>query len=345
MVKKNKKNLLVITAILFVGATTCIGILYYYLFYPQFHPAKDVYVYIDRDDTLDSICNKVMAKGQPGNFAGFGWMARHQDYSKNIHTGRYIIQPGDNIYHVFRRLARGHQTPLNITIGNVRTKEKLAHNIGKQLMIDSAEVVTQLLDSTFCAKMGYKEETIVCLFIPETYQVYWDISMNDFFKRMKKEHDKFWNTERLAKAKAIGLTPEEVCTIASIVEEETNNEKEKAMVAGLYINRLHASMPLQADPTIKFALNDFGLRRIINNDLQINSPYNTYKYIGLPPGPIRIPSVKGIDSVLNYVKHNYIYMCAKEDFSGTHNFASNYTEHMANARKYWKALNKRKIFN
>ena len=183
-----------------------------------------------------------------------------------------------------------------------------------------------------------------CPFIPETYQVYWDISIEDFFARMKKEHNKFWNEDRRLKAKTIGMTPEEVCTLASIVEEETNNNDEKPMVAGLYINRLHTGMPLQADPTIKFALQDFSLRRITNQHLSIQSPYNTYLNTGLPPGPIRIPSPKGLDSVLNYVKHNYIYMCAKEDFSGTHNFASNYADHMVNARKYWKALNERKIF-
>ena len=161
---------------------------------------------------------------------------------------------------------------------------------------------------------------------------------------MKDEHERFWNKDRLSQATAIGMTPEEVSTLASIVEEETNNNEEKPMVAGLYINRLHQDMPLQADPTIKFALQDFGLRRITNENLKVNSPYNTYINTGLPPGPIRIPSKKGIDSVLNYTKHNYIYMCAKEDFSGTHNFASNYADHMANARKYWKALNERKIF-
>lgn len=186
---------------------------------------------------------------------------------------------------------------------------------------------------------------MACLFIPETYQVYWDMSVEDFFKRMRKEHQRFWNQKRLDQAKAIGMTPEEVCTLASIVEEETNNNPEKPMVAGLYINRLHAGMPLQADPTVKFALQDFGLRRITNDHLTIDSPYNTYRNPGLPPGPIRIPSPVGLDAVLNHAKHNYIYMCAKEDFSGTHNFASNYADHMKNARKYWKALNERKIFN
>ena len=183
-----------------------------------------------------------------------------------------------------------------------------------------------------------------CLFIPETYQVYWDMSAEEFFERMQKEHQKFWNQERLDKATAIGMTPTEVCTLASIVEEETNNNPEKPMVAGLYINRLHTGMPLQADPTIKFALQDFGLRRITNAHLAVESPYNTYLNTGLPPGPIRIPSPIGLDAVLNHTKHNYLYMCAKEDFSGTHNFASNYAEHMKNARKYWNALNERKIF-
>ena len=169
------------------------------------------------------------------------------------------------------------------------------------------------------------------------------MSADELIERMRKEHERFWNKERLAQATAIGMTPEEVSTLASIVEEETNNNEEKPMVAGLYINRLHKDMPLQADPTIKFALQDFGLRRITNEHLKIDSPYNTYINIGLPPGPIRIPSKKGIDSVLNYTKHNYIYMCAKEDFSGTHNFAVTAAQHQANARRYQQALNRRKI--
>ena len=169
-------------------------------------------------------------------------------------------------------------------------------------MIDSIEIARQLFDSTFQSKLGYDSKTIPCLFIPETYQVYWDMSVDDFFQRMQKEHERFWNNERLARATAIGMTPEEVCTLASIVEEETNNNEEKPLVAGLYINRLQKDMPLQADPTIKFALQDFALRRITNENLKVNSPYNTYTNTGLPPGPIRIPTKKGIDSVL------YIYV-------------------------------------
>lgn len=344
MNRKRKKILSFLIGIFLIIGATGVGMAYYYFLYPQFHPQKTVYIYVDRDDTADSIYNKVKTIGRANNFTGFDLMARYRDYSKKLHTGRYAIQPGDNVYHVFSRLSRGYQAPINLTIGSVRTLDRLARSVGKQLMVDSTEIASQLFDSLYQQSLGYAPQTMACLFIPETYEVYWDMSVNDFYERMKKEHAKFWNEERLNKAKSIGMTPEEVCTLASIVEEETNNSEDKRMVAGLYINRLHAGMPLQADPTVKFALQDFGLRRISNEHLRIQSPYNTYVNTGLPPGPIRIPSTKGIDSVLNYARHNYIYMCAKEDFSGTHNFAANYTEHMANARKYWKALNERKIF-
>ena len=344
MRKKKTRILLGVFAILLLTTIACAGTIYYYLFAPQFHPAKTTHIYIDRDDTVDSIYNKVEIQGKLKNPTGFKWMAKWRDYPKSIHTGRYAIRPNENVYHVFSRLYRGYQEPINLTIGSVRTLDRLSRSVGKQLMIDSAEIARVMNDSLFQQKMGYNKETMACLFIPETYQVYWNMPVEEFFERMQKEHQKFWSQERLKKAEAIGMTPAEVCTLASIVEEETNNNPEKPMVAGLYINRLHSGMPLQADPTIKFALQDFGLRRITNTHLNINSPYNTYRNLGLPPGPIRIPSPVGLDAVLNYVKHDYIYMCAKEDFSGTHNFASNYAEHMKNARKYWKALNERKIF-
>ncbi|MEY8708660.1 endolytic transglycosylase MltG [Bacteroides faecichinchillae] len=344
MKKKKKKILFTVLLGTILLCTITGGTIYYYLFAPQFHPSKNTYIYIDRDDTTDSIYTKIKQVGHVNSLKGFDWMVKYKKLNQNIHTGRYIIRPNDNVYHVFSRISRGYQEPINLTIGNVRTMDRLARSVGKQIMIDSAEIAKLLFDSTFQQKMGYNIETIPCLFIPETYQVYWDMSVDEFFQRMQKEHERFWNKDRLSQATAIGMTPSEVCTLASIVEEETNNNEEKPIVAGLYMNRLRADMPLQADPTIKFALQDFGLRRITNENLKVNSPYNTYINTGLPPGPIRIPSIKGIDSVLNYTKHNYIYMCAKEDFSGTHNFASNYTEHMANARKYWKALNERKIF-
>jgi UPF0755 protein len=317
---------------------------YYYFLRPQFHLSQTVYFYIDCDDNIDSVYCKIIQKGMPDNMEGFRRLAKKYHYAEKIYCGRYAIHPHDNIRTLFFRLARGNQIPQNLIVGSVRTREILARNLGKQLMTDSAEIVKSLYDPVFCEELGFNAETIMCLFIPNTYQVYWTTSPVKLFKRMKKEYNRFWNEERLKKAEAIELSPEEVSILASIVEEETNNNNEKSMVAGLYINRLKRKIWLQADPTVKFALQDFNLRRITNRHLNVNSPYNTYKYEGLPPGPIRNPSIRSIDSVLNYSKHNYIYMCAKEDFSGTHNFATNLAEHNANARKYQKALNKRRIF-
>ena len=344
MKKKTRNILLALAAAVVLIALAGAGTGYYLLLAPQFHPQKTQYVYIDRDDNLDSIYNKVRQTGQAGNLTGFRWMARYREYAWCIHTGRYAIHPGENVYHVFSRLYRGYQEPMNLTIGSVRTLDRLARNVGEQLMIDSAEIAAPLSDSAFIHRLGYTPETLPALFIPNTYQVYWNMSVEEFFQRMQKEHAAFWNEKRRAQAQAMHMTPEEVATLASIVEEETNNNAEKPTVAGLYINRLHANMPLQADPTIKFALQNAGIRRITNADLNIDSPYNTYLHTGLPPGPIRIPSIVGLDAVLNYTRHNYLYMCAKEDFSGTHNFASNYRDHLRNARKYWNALNRRKIY-
>jgi UPF0755 protein len=194
-----------------------------------------------------------------------------------------------------------------------------------------------------CQKYGYDTTTVAAMFVPNTYDVYWNMSIDGLMQRMEKEHQRFWQGSREAKAAQIQLTPVEVCTLASIIDEETANNAEKPMIAGMYLNRLKIGMPLQADPTVKFALKDFALKRIYHNHLEVNSPYNTYKNTGLPPGPIKVASIQGIDAVLNRVAHTYIYMCAKEDFSGTHNFATSYQEHLNNAARYAKALNERGI--
>lgn len=343
MEKKTKKIILWILVMTGLGIA-CAGTLAYLWFGPQFRPEKTTYLYIDRDDTIDSIYNKVEKAGHPRAFFAFRWMARYRKYEQHLHTGRYAIRPGESVYHVLSRLRRGYQEPMNLVVGSVRHLDRLARQVGRQLMTDSVEIARLLADSAHIAALGYDRQTLPALFIPNTYEVYWDMTGEEFLTRMEQEHERFWNKDRRTKAQALGMTPVEVATLASIVEEETNNRQEKPMVAGLYINRLRAGIPLQADPTVKFALQDFTLRRITNAHLEFPSPYNTYLNAGLPPGPIRIPTPAGIDAVLDYTRHNYIYMCAKEDFSGTHNFASTYAEHMQNARKYWNALNKRKIF-
>ena len=322
--------------------TTVTG--YQLFFASKFHPIQKVSLYIDNDDTADSIYNKVLHLGKASGMTGFRWLARWRSFEQHLHTGHYLILPEENAYTLFHRLYRGQQTPVNITIGSARSADRIAQLLDRQLMIDSTAIATALHDTLFLQKNGYTEETLMSLIIPDTYQVYWDISAEKLMQRFLKEHARFWNQTRREKAKAIGLTPQEVSTLASIVEEETNNNAEKKMVAGLYINRLQRGIPLQADPTVKFALQDFGLRRINNQHLKVESPYNTYLYKGLPPGPIRIPTPIGLDAVLDYTHHNYLYMCAKEDFSGTHNFATTLSEHNRNAQRYWNALNKRKIY-
>lgn len=342
--KKNRRILLFLMLVLLLVGGAAGGGIYYYLFVPPFKIDKTVDVYIDRDDTIDSVYLKIEQKALPQSMKAFAWLASYYEYDKRIRTGRYQIKPDDTSLDVVRRFSRGIQLPVKVSFNNIRTRQQLAARIGEQLMIDSTEIADKLFDPSFQQAAGYADETVISLFIPNTYEVYWNVSVDDFLARMQKEHQRFWSAARLEKAKAIGLSPEEVSTLASIVEEETNNDGEKPVVAGLYLNRLKRKMPLQADPTVKFALQDFTLKRIYNEHLTYDSPYNTYKYAGLPPGPIRIPSIRGLDSVLNYEKHNYLYMCAKEDFSGIHNFASTFGEHQRNARKYWDALNKRKIF-
>jgi len=301
------------------------------------------YIYIDDNDDIDSVSAKLAPFASEHALLTFRLISRHTGYNKNIKTGRYAILPDENAFNVLRKLRNGYQEPVKLVIPESRTTDRLAGAISRKLMIDSLSLSILLRDSSFCAKQGFDTTTIVCLFIPNTYEVYWNTSIDNLMNRMQKERDHFWNAERLQKAKALGLTPNEVCTLASIIDEETANNEEKPMIAGMYLNRLAKGMPLQADPTIKFAMKNFALRRIYNNMLEFKSPFNTYIHAGLPPGPIKIASVAGIDAVLNRKQNPYLYMCAKEDFSGTHNFAVTYQEHLRNASKYAKALNERGI--
>ena len=319
------------------------GFTYCYLFSGLSKSAKTDYVYIDSDDTQDSVFSKIHPIANAIPMSGFSTLARHSGYADHIRTGRYAIHPGEGALMVFRHLKNGQQTPVSLTIPEVRTIDRLAGALARKLMLDSADVAIHLSDSAYCARWGYDTATVAALFVPNTYDIYWNVGLDRLMERMEKENQKFWNDERRGKAEAMGMTPVEVATMASIIDEETANNAEKPMIAGMYYNRLKAGMPLQADPTIKFALKDFALRRIYHKLLYIDSPYNTYRYEGLPPGPIKIASIAGIDAVLNHVEHDYLYMCAKEDFSGTHNFARTYQEHLQNAARYTKALNERGI--
>lgn len=339
---KRKKSNKLITPLLAIIAVIVL-LVYYFFFSSVLSTAESQYVFIDDDDNIDSVYTKLEPVTSGHAMIGFRTLVALSSYSDNIRSGRYEIEKGDGALTVFRKMKNGLQASVNLTIPTVRTVDRLAGAIAKKLMIDSIALYKALTDTATCAKYGYTPETIVCMFIPNTYEVYWNTSLEKFLNKMDNESKKFWDFEKTQKAKAMNLSKEEVMTLASIVDEETANDGEKPMIAGMYYNRLKAGMPLQADPTIKFALKDFDIRRIYHNMLNVKSPYNTYKNTGLPPGPIRVPSVAGINAVLDHVHHNYLYMCAKEDFSGTHNFASTYQEHLQNAAKYSEALNKRGI--
>jgi UPF0755 protein len=332
---------------LLVAAAFCLlailGLGYYYFMTTFSSTTETQYVCIDDNDNIDSVMAKLRPVASEHSLTGLSTLLRHTDYADKPRTGRYAILPDESTLQVMRKLKNGQQEAVMLTIPESRTMVKLAAALGRKLMLDSVEIAAALIDQEYCNRWGYDTCTIAALFVPNTYEVYWNVTLDHFMERMVKEHDSFWNAQRRTKAEAAGLTPNEVSTLASIIDEETANTAEKPMIAGMYLNRLHTGMPLQADPTVKFALKNFALKRIYHDMLFFDNPYNTYRNTGLPPGPIKIASIKGIDAVLDYVKHDYLYMCAKEDFSGTHNFAATYSEHLRNAARYAKALNERGI--
>jgi UPF0755 protein len=278
------------------------------------------------------------------NYKAFRWVSKKKSYPALIKPGRYLFKKGMNTNQIVNMLRAGEQEPLDVTFNNARFKEDLAGKVSRYLQADSLSILRLFNDKKKIEEYGFTPETFKAMFIPNTYEFYWTTSAEEFADRMKREYDRFWNETRRQKAEAIGLTPVEVTTLASIVQEETVKADELKRVAGLYINRLKRGMLLQADPTVKFAVGDFSLRRILNGHLEIDSPYNTYKYAGLPPGPINFPEASAIDAVLNYEKHDYLYMVARADFSGYHHFSKTLAEHNRHAARYRAALNERKIW-
>lgn len=304
--------------------------------------SAETIIYIPNQSTLAEVCDLISREGILVNKNSFLWVARIK--GGTVRGGRYQLVNGMSNNTVINMLRSGLQSPVQVTFNNIRTIEDLAGVISQKIEADSVELVQLLKDEDFLKQYNTDSAKVLSLFIPNTYEFYWNTDAEGFFKRMYTEYLKFWNNDRRDKAEEINLTPLEVSTLASIVDEETIKSDEKPMVAGLYLNRLKKGIRLQADPTIKFAIDNFNVSRVINKDKEVDSPYNTYKYAGLPPGPIRIPSISGIEAVLNPVKHNYLYMCAKEDFSGYHNFAKTLEQHNLNAAKYRRELNKRRIW-
>ncbi len=265
------------------------------------------------------------------------------DFDLAGRVGAYRLEGGMTVRQVALKLSRGSQSPVRVTFNNVRTLEQFAERVSSQLYFSKEDLLTLLQSDSLRASLGFSVETFPAMFLPDTYEFYWTVSPDAFIQKMHKEYNRYWDGKRTEQATRLGLTPVEVATLASIVEEETNKRDEMGMVAGLYMNRLRKGMPLQADPTVKFACGDFSLKRILFTHLEVESPYNTYRVVGLPPGPIRIPSKQALDAVLNHKPNGYYYMCAREDFSGYHNFAVTLTEHQRNAARYQRELTRRGI--
>ncbi|MCW3788315.1 endolytic transglycosylase MltG [Plebeiibacterium sediminum] len=301
------------------------------------------YLYVPNGTTFSGLKKIIEDKGALKDIESFVWVAQKKGYNDNIKGGRYLLKQGMNNNQLINLLRSGRQEAINITFNNIRKPGQLASVVSAKLMADSAELVSLFSNDSLIRELGFTRETFLAMFIPNTYQMYWNTDAKAFVIRMKKEYDRFWSEDKRNKAKALGLSPVEVSILASIVDEETIMSDEKPVVAGLYINRLNKKIRLQADPTVKYALGDFTIQRVLSKDLEIDSPYNTYMYAGLPPGPIRIPSIVGINAVLNRKEHSYYYMCAKEDFSGYHNFAKTLAQHNINAARYRNELRKRGI--
>lgn len=277
------------------------------------------------------------------NYKAFSWVSKKKNYQDAIKPGRYLLKIGMSTNEIVNKLRAGEQDPLNVIFNNVRFKEDLAGKISRYIQADSLSILKLFSNNENIEKYGFTPENFKAMFIPNTYEFYWTTSAETFAGRMKREYEQFWNENRKKKAEAIGIAPVEVSVLASIVQEETAKRDELKRVAGLYVNRLKRGMLLQADPTVKYAMGDFTLKRVLNVHLETESPYNTYKNAGLPPGPINFPEISSIDAVLDYEKHDFLYMVAREDFSGYHSFSKTLAEHNRYAARYHAALNKRNI--
>jgi UPF0755 protein len=342
--KRNRKKTFIWIASIFLLLMVATTVIIYNMVFKPIELTETVFIYIDKNSDYEEVVDQLKEKVALPNEYIFSLLAERMNYPSRVKSGRYAVEDGITMPDLIRTLRSGSQAPINLTFNNIRTMENLAGRLSSQLMADSTSILNVLNDTSVAASYGFNEQTFGAMFIPNTYEVYWDTSIESLINRMKKEYDSFWNAERRAQAEKIGLTPLEVTTLASIVEEEATYADEYPIVAGLYINRLNRGMRLEADPTVKYAVGDASLRRILFKHLEVESPYNTYKVDRLPPGPIRIPSTSAINATLSPTQHNYIFMCAKDDLSGRHNFAVTHAEHARNARAYQRALNERGIY-
>ena len=340
----SKKKILIPLIIFSTILTTGSVYTYQMLYSPNFLiNAEDKFIIIEENTDFNELIKKLEDDTLINDILSFSFLSKLMEYQENIKIGAYKVKMNMSNYEMITMLRSGNQTPIKLTFTYARKIEDLAEKITKKLKMSKDDLLNYL-NENINNYSGFKKTDIISIFLPDTYEVYWNISPEKLTNKMYSEYKKFWNEERLSKLDKINLNQKEAIVLASIVASESRMLDEADRIAGLYINRLNRNMRLQADPTLIFAANDFTIRRVLNKHKKIKSPYNTYIHRGLPPGPIRLASKKYIDAVLNYEKHNYIYMCAKEDFSGYHAFATNLSDHNRNAKKFQIALNMRKIY-
>lgn len=329
------KKILLFLVLILVLAALYVG---WMVFGPTVSAPGDHFFYIRSGAGYAEVKNDLQEKNIIKNTFFFNLVAQQVKYPQKVKAGRYEIKDGMSLVNLVRMLRSGKQTPVRLVINKLRTREDLAAKLGQQFEVDSAEVIRFLNSNDSLKRYNLDTSTAMTLIIPNSYLFWWNASLRNLFDRLNDQRSKFWEGKRAQKAAALDLSPAEVYTIASIVEEETNKSSDKGLVASVYLNRLKKGMRLEADPTIKYAMRDFGLKRILHGHLTYPSPYNTYIHTGLPPGPISTASINSIDAVLDAPKTDYIFFVAKPDFNGYSNFASNYKEHLQFAKQYQRAL-------
>jgi len=341
--KNNVRRIFLVIFLILIAGASIIGFKIYGNLYAQnISTTKSTYLFLKSGTTYEVLIDSLSKNNQLNDIESFKNASKFKRFVK-IKPGKYKLTDGMSNNDLINKLRSGNQDPVNVVLYGIRKKEELAGKVAKKLDIDSLEFVAFLNDKNKLSKYGLNPDNILTVFIPNTYQLFWNSSIEDFMNKMGDAYKKFWTEDRKNKAQNIGLDQTEVSVLASIIQSESTRKDDKPIIAGVYLNRLQKGMPLEADPTLVWALNDFSIKRVLNKHKKIDSPYNTYMYKGLPPGPITLPSIESLDAVLNAQKHNYLYFCAKEDFSGYSNFAETLTEHLKNAKKYQKALSERGI--
>ncbi len=340
------RNILFYTSLIMIAVATIIGYIGWKAVYASnvnLSGKKSDVILIPSGSSWEAVKKVLYKDNLIINTTSFEKIADYKKYPSHIKPGRYRVKDGMSNNAIINLLRSGNQEPVKLVLFGIRKKEELAGRVSHKLEIDSMHFLAALNDASLLSAYGLNQDNVLTLFIPNTYELFWTSTPKDVFERMASEYKSFWTQERKNRADNAGLSQTEVSVLASIVQSETNRASDKPIIAGVYLNRLHKGMPLEADPTLVWALNDFSIQRVLNQHKRISSPYNTYKNKGLPPGPITLPSVESLDAVLNYKHHNYIYFCAKEDFSGYSNFSSTLKEHMDNAHRYQHELSKRGI--